>query len=194
MESKPNQLLKEYESLLVAWNKTHNLFSKGQKPHLQDHIEESLAISSSMGDCVLDFGSGGGLPGIPLAITNPNKRFILVESNTKKAAFLLNAVGRLGLENTQVINKRIEEIELNELPECFDIVSRAVGSAETNIRFTRKLLKEKGVCLKLMKTEGQLDQENIPSGYTIKKIDKFTTKTKDKTRILVTIEKEQHNG
>ena len=179
---------------LISWNRTHNLISKSQTTFLKEHIQDSLAISSKLQRCLVDLGSGGGLPGIPIAIASPEKTVILVESNTKKSAFLLNATGRLGLKNTQVINERIEKIDPSTLPEQFDIVSRAVGSIKTNINLVSGLLKNKSTELKLMKTEDQLDQEKIPPGYRIKKIDKFPSKTKDKTRILVTIGTEQQNG
>ena len=194
MESKQKKLLEDYETFLISWNRTHNLISKSQTTFLKEHIQDSLAISSKLQRCLVDLGSGGGLPGIPIAIANPEKTVILVESNTKKSAFLLNATGRLGLKNTQVINERIEKIDPSTLPEQFDIVSRAVGSITTNINLVSGLLKNKRTELKLMKTEDQLDQEKIPPGYIIKKIDKFPSKTKDKTRILVTIETEQQNG
>ena len=194
MESKQKKLLEDYETFLVSWNRTHNLISKSQTTFLKEHIQDSLAISSKLQRCLVDLGSGGGLPGIPIAIANPEKTVILVESNTKKSAFLLNATGRLGLKNTQVINERIEKIDPSTLPEQFDIVSRAVGSITTNINLVSGLLENKRTELKLMKTEDQLDQEKIPPGYIIKKIDKFPSKTKDKTRILVTIETEQQNG
>ena len=194
MESKQKKLLEDYETLLISWNRTHNLISKSQTTFLKEHIQDSLAISSKLQRCLVDLGSGGGLPGIPIAIANPEKTVILVESNTKKSAFLLNATGRLGLKNTQVINERIEKIDPSLPPEQFDVVSRAVGSIKTNINLVSDLLKNKRIELKLMKTEDQLDQETIPPGYRIKKIDKFPSKTKDKTRILVTIETEQQNG
>ena len=194
MESKQKKLLEDYETFLISWNRTHNLISKSQTTFLKEHIQDSLAISSKLQRCLVDLGSGGGLPGIPIAIANPEKTVILVESNTKKSAFLLNATGRLGLKNTQVINERIEKIDPSILPEQFDVVSRAVGSIKTNINLVSNLLKNKRIELKLMKTEDQLDQEKIPPGYIIKKIDKFPSKTKDKTRILVTIETEQQNG
>ena len=194
METKQTQLLETYEKLLVSWDKTHNLISFGQRKNLKQHIEDSLSVSLMIGDFVVDLGSGGGLPGIPLAITNPNKQFLLVESNTKKASFLLNTVTRLNLHNTEVINDRIENIDSSNFPDRFDIVSRAVGSIEANIALTEQLLKKKGVYLKLMKTEDQFFKEHLPTGYNVKKIDKYLTKTKDKTRILVTIEKVQQTG
>ncbi len=187
-------LLEEYKTYLVAWNKTHNLISQKQAKKIDDHIEDSLIISPLLHKNIVDLGSGGGLPGIPLAIINPNKEFYLIESNTKKSSFLLHTTSRLGLDNTSVINQRIEKVDTKTLPEPFDIVCRAVGSTEFIISLTAPFLQKTGVELKLMKTLEQFDQERIPPGYLLKKIDKFPSKAKDKTRILVTIEAEQNNG
>ena len=96
--------------------------------------------------------------------------------------------------NTSVINQRIEKTETKTFPESFDIVCRALGSTEFIISLTAPLLQKRGVELKLMKTQEQFDQERIPPGFRLKKIDKFPSKAKDKTRILVTIEAEQNNG
>ena len=188
-----NQLA-EYKAHLIAWNKTHNLISKKQALNIESHIADSLIISSSLKKNIVDLGSGGGFPGIPLAITNPDKEFYLIESNTKKSSFLLSTISRLGLENTSVINQRIEKVETKTFPESFDIVCRAVGSTEFIISLTAPLLQKRGVELKLMKTQEQFLKKRIPQGYLLKKIDKFPSKAKDKTRILVTIEAEQNNG
>ena len=187
-------LLAEYKVNLVAWNKTHNLISKKQAQNIDDHIVDSLTISPMLKKNIIDLGSGGGLPGIPLAITNPNKKFYLIESNTKKASFLLHATSCLDLDNISVINQRIEKVETKNFPQSFDIVCRAVGSTEFIISLTAPLLQKRGVELKLMKTLEQFDQERIPPGYLLKKIDKFPSKAKDKKRILVTIEAERNNG
>ena len=187
-------LLEKYKAHLVAWNKTHSLISKKQAQNIDDHIVDSLIISPFLKKSIVDLGSGGGLPGIPLAITNPKKEFYLIESNTKKSSFLLHTISRLGLENTNIINQRIEKTETKTFPDSFDIVCRALGSTEFFISLTASLLQKIGVELKLMKTQEQFDQERIPPGYFLKKIDKFPSKAKDKTRILVTIEAEQNNG
>ncbi len=89
--------LKNYEQLVVSWSKTHNLISKSQISNIGAHIEDSLSISGMLRNSIMDVGSGGGFPGIPLAITNPEKNFFLVESNAKKSAFLLNTSNQLEL-------------------------------------------------------------------------------------------------
>ena len=187
-------LLAEYKAHLVTWNKTHNLISKKQAQKIDDHIADSLMVSPFLNKNIIDLGSGGGLPGIPLAIINPDKEFYLIESNTKKSSFLLHTTSRLRLENTSVINKRIEKVETKVFPESFDIVCRAVGTTEFIISLTAPLLQKRGVELKLMKTLEQFEQERIPPTYRLKKIDEFPSKAKDKTRILVTIEAERNNG
>ena len=191
MDNTQQQTILEYQTQLLAWNKTHNLISKNQEKYISEHIEDSLLISQTLQKHVVDLGSGGGLPGIPLAIVNPNKQLYLVESNTKKSSFLLNTTSRLKLKNTTVINKRIEDINQDELPEEYDIVCRAVGSASSIISFAKKHLKQDGVRLKLMKTAEQFNEEQMPPGYEVKEIEKYTSKAKDKTRILVTIEAER---
>ena len=191
MDNTQQQTILEYQTQLLAWNKTHNLISKNQEKYISEHIEDSLLISHTLQKHVVDLGSGGGLPGIPLAIANPNKQLYLVESNTKKSSFLLNTTSRLKLKNTTVINKRIEDINRDELPEKYDIVCRAVGSASSIISFAKKHLKHDGVRLKLMKTAEQFNEEQMPPGYEVKEIEKYTSKAKDKTRILVTIEAER---
>ena len=191
MDNTQQQTILEYQTQLLAWNKTHNLISKNQEKYISEHIEDSLLISHTLQKYVVDLGSGGGLPGIPLAIVNPNKKLYLVESNTKKSSFLLNTTSRLQLKNTTVLNKRIEDINQDELPEEYDIVCRAVGSASSIISFAKKHLKQDGVRLKLMKTAEQFNEEQMPPGYEVKEIEKYTSKAKDKTRILVTIEAER---
>ena len=71
-------LLAEYKAYLVIWNKTHNLISKKQAQKIDDHIEDSLIISPFLNKNIIDLGSGGGLPGIPLPIINSNKEYYLI--------------------------------------------------------------------------------------------------------------------
>ena len=194
MDKEQKKQILEYENHLISWNKTHNLVSKSQASNLKEHIDDSLIISPLLEDQIMDLGSGGGLPGIPLAICNPKKQFYLVESSAKKSSFLLNTISKLKLNNAKVINKRIEDIEDSGLPESFDLIARAVGSTETILKMCENLLKRHRIKIKLMKTLEQFQEETLPPGYTVIKIDKFKLKAKDKTRILVTIEPDRNNG
>ena len=191
MDSYQANQISSYKSLLVSWNKTHNLVSKNQAQNLEEHITDSLSISPFLGKNIIDLGSGGGLPGLPLAITNPEKNFFLVDSNTKKGAFLLNASTKLKLSNVKVLNNRIEDLNPKNFPRPLDIVCRAVGTTELIIDLTKHLLENPQSSLHLMKTQDQFEKENLPPQFVVKKIEKFPSKAKDKTRILVTIEAEQ---
>jgi 16S rRNA (guanine527-N7)-methyltransferase len=181
--------LKYFLELLLKWNSTHNLVSKTQQKNLQEHIEDSLCVSGHLGNAVVDVGSGGGFPGIPLAITNPDSKFYLVESNNKKASFLLNTKNLLGLDNTKIINKRMEDVDLEEIPPGSDFITRALGQAKDTIKLVEVFLQDTSARLHLMKTEDQFKEEKMPEGFCVKKIENISTKQKDKQRILVTIGK-----
>lgn len=180
--------LEKYKELLLKWNKTHNLVSKSQARNLDEHIEDSLSVSDLLGPEVLDLGSGGGFPGIPLAIKNPTKKFYLVESNAKKSAFLLNTSNQLELKNVKVYNKRIEELLPERFPNNLEIITRAFGSAAQTIKSSEHFLSCVNNSLKLMKTAQQYKEEELPEGYKETKQEKILLKGKDKGRILVTIE------
>jgi 16S rRNA (guanine527-N7)-methyltransferase len=191
LDNDQQQAIIEFQSQLISWNKTHNLISKNQAKNIKEHIDDSLLVGPHLSNDVIDLGSGGGLPGIPLAIVYPEKNIYLVESNTKKSSFLLNATSRLNLGNTTVINKRLEEIDPADFPKSYDIVCRAVGSSSSIIEISKKHLEHGDVRLRLMKTLEQFDEEIIPDDYKVKEINKFPSKAKDKTHILVTIELER---
>ena len=89
-----------------------------------------------------------------------------------------------------MIHARIEDVDSTTLPKNYEIIARAVGSAEHLIGLTKKHLDQPGTKLRLMKTEDQIKSETLPPGYTIKKTLKIPSKGKDKGRMLVTIEKD----
>ena len=181
------QKIKKYKDLLLQENQKQNLISRKQKNNIDNHIKDCLSISSHLSSNIMDLGTGGGLPGIPLAIEDPRKKIYLVEASQKKCSFLLHTKNLLGLENLHVINKRGEDLHLKDFAEDMDIVTRAFGTAEKTIKTTKKLLENPNNQLKLMKTEGVLKEEKIPKGYEIKKIEDLDSKDKYKRRILVTI-------
>ena len=181
------QKIKKYKDLLLQENQKQNLISRKQENNIDNHIKDCLSISSHLSSNIMDLGTGGGLPGIPLAIEDPRKKIYLVEASQKKCSFLLHTKNLLGLENLHVINKRGEDLHLKDFAEDMDIVTRAFGTAEKTIKTTKKLLENPNNQLKLMKTEEALKEEKIPKGYEVKKIDDLDSKDKYKRRILVTI-------
>ena len=181
------QKIKKYKDLLLQENQKQNLISRKQENNIDNHIKDCLSVSSHLSSNIMDLGTGGGLPGIPLAIEDPRKQIYLVEASQKKCSFLLHTKNLLGLENLHVINKRGEELHLKDFAEDMDIVTRAFGTAEKTIKTTKKLLENPNNQLKLMKTEEALKEEKIPKGYEVKKIEDLDSKDKYKRRILVTI-------
>ena len=179
--------LRKFTELLLEWNKTHNLVSRKTTQNINEHIEDSLLAAPLLRDNIMDLGSGGGFPGIPIAITNPQKKVYLVERRQTKAAFLLNTTNQLELDNTKVIHTDSRELKAHELGENLDIVARAFGSPKNTIKAIKSLLKTPGTRLKIMKTAPAPEPEEIPQNYEVEKIEEINLKGKDKGRILVTI-------
>jgi 16S rRNA (guanine527-N7)-methyltransferase len=132
-----------YVALLDKWNRTHNLTAirdRGQM--ITHHLLDSLAVVAHLparpGLRVADVGSGGGLPGIPLAIARPDWRVTLIDSNRKKAAFLNQAAIELPLTNVDVVAARVEQFVP---PLRFEVViARAYSTLGTFIEQTQHLL------------------------------------------------------
>lgn len=126
--------VKEYCNFLYFSSGRMNLISGRDRNEIASkHILSSLIMGGILASVpnrvVLDLGSGGGLPGIPLKILFPESTFILVESRRRRANFLKEVIRRLDLELIEVINKRVESINSN-LHGCVDII---VSRATTNI-------------------------------------------------------------
>jgi 16S rRNA (guanine527-N7)-methyltransferase len=122
-----------YKRLLLQWTEKVNLIGPEAKANIDEHIAEAVAAAELVrpaGEC-LDFGSGGGLPAIPMAIMAPESRFHLVEADQKKWAFLKHVVRECGL-NAVVYGDRLSRA-LARFPSSlrFSLVtSRAVGTPE----------------------------------------------------------------
>ncbi|MEO8346483.1 MAG: 16S rRNA (guanine(527)-N(7))-methyltransferase RsmG [Betaproteobacteria bacterium] len=108
------EILAAYLALLAKWNKTYNLTAiRDPQRMVTHHLLDALAVVPHLptiaGVRILDVGSGGGVPGIPLAIARPDAHVVLVDSNHKKAAFLMQAAIELGLANVETHAVRIED-------------------------------------------------------------------------------------
>lgn len=128
-----------YLRLLQKWNKAYNLTAVRDPAHMVSrHLLDSLSILPYVqGDRWLDVGSGGGMPGIILAVMRPDARFTLLDSNGKKTRFLTQVKLELGLANLTVVHNRVEAFQA-EL--AFDgIVSRAFSSLADFTQMTRHL-------------------------------------------------------
>jgi 16S rRNA (guanine527-N7)-methyltransferase len=137
--SQHDQLL-AYLALLIKWNKAYNLTAvRDPDEMVSRHLLDSLSIIPHIGDAEswLDVGSGGGMPGIPLAILYPHKRIVTLDSNGKKTRFLTQVKLELKLDNLQVIHSRVEAFQPAE--PFAGIVSRAFSSLEDFSNWTRHL-------------------------------------------------------
>ncbi|MBL0353694.1 MAG: 16S rRNA (guanine(527)-N(7))-methyltransferase RsmG [Candidatus Dechloromonas phosphoritropha] len=106
------QQLLAFRDLLLKWNKTYNLTAlRDPRQAISHHLLDALAILPHVGaGPLLDVGSGGGLPGIPLAIARPDLSVTLVDTVQKKTAFLRQAAIELELKNVAVHHARVEEM------------------------------------------------------------------------------------
>lgn len=120
--------LSDYLDLLEKWNRAYNLTAvRVRSDMLFRHLLDSLAVLPYLqGSRFLDVGTGAGLPGIPLAIFQPEHEFVLLDSNGKKTRFLFQARLALALTNVQVIDSRIEDYR-PEQP-FHGVLSRAFAS------------------------------------------------------------------
>jgi 16S rRNA (guanine527-N7)-methyltransferase len=136
--------LMQYLLLLAKWNQTYNLTAiRDIESMVTRHLLDSLAILPWVtGQRILDVGSGAGLPGIPLALTLPDKQFVLLDSNGKKVRFMQEAKRALKLDNLDVVQIRVE----NYHPEKdFDtVMSRAFSDLKLMLNLTKHLLAPKG--------------------------------------------------
>lgn len=142
IDESAQQRLLAYLALLAKWNKAYNLTAvRNVDEMVSRHLLDSLSIvrqfEAAGGERWLDVGSGGGMPGIPLAILFPNKSLTLLDSNGKKTRFLTQVKLELKLDNLQVIHSRVESYQ-PEQP-FSGIVSRAFSSIEDFTNWTRHL-------------------------------------------------------
>ena len=147
--------LAAFVELLLRWNKVHNLTGvRGADEVVDRHLVESFALRALIkGTHVADVGSGGGLPGVPLAIAEPERRFTLIESRAKRVHFLRHVVGELRLKNTGVAHSRAEDLHV-ERP--FDtVLARAVAPPAELLNVCRHLTGPGSVLLLL--TAGHLE-------------------------------------
>ena len=138
-EFQHEQLL-AYLALLIKWNKAYNLTAvRNPDEMVSRHLLDSLSIVPYIGTGAswLDVGSGGGMPGIPLAILFPEKQITTLDSNGKKTRFQTQVKLELKLDNLQVIRNRVEAFR-PEQP-FTGIVSRAFSSLEDFSNWTRHL-------------------------------------------------------
>lgn len=158
-----------YRDMLLKWNRTYNLTAlKDPAQAISHHLLDSLAILPWVnGANLLDVGSGGGLPGIPLAIVRPELQVTLVDAVQKKATFQRQAAIELELANVQARHARVEELQ----GAYAMITSRAFAELADFVRLTRHLLAPGGCWLAMKGQRPEAELAALPADIRIQAVE-----------------------
>jgi 16S rRNA (guanine527-N7)-methyltransferase len=186
--------LLDYVALLAKWNAVYNLTAiRDPQQMLVQHILDSLSIVPHLAprgrSSVLDVGSGGGLPGIVLAIVLPEWTVTVNDIVQKKTAFQAQAKAELGLTNLSVVTGRVETLQPGaEVPAKFDvIVSRAFAELADFVTLARHLVAEHGAiwAMKGMRPDGEIDR--LPAGAHVEEVIRLNVPSLEAERHLVKV-------
>jgi 16S rRNA (guanine527-N7)-methyltransferase len=160
--------LSQYLDLLFSANERMNLTRITDRPAAEvQHIGDALTLLPYLPKKpirLVDVGSGGGVPGLPLAIARPDAQVTLIESTKKKAVFLRQTADTLGLTNVTVVDQRAEDVGHSVDREKFDVaVIRAVATMDWLAEWCLPLLKTGGQMLAM---KGQRISEELPVAAT----------------------------
>ncbi len=179
-----------YVKLLDKWNKVYNLSSiRDPQEMVSRHILDSLTILPYLsGDSLLDVGTGAGLPGIPLAIANPQLTVTLLDTNSKKTRFLQQAKAELGLSNVTVVHARVEEAKL---PKFSMVTARAFASIEDIIALTGRHCDDAGSLLLMKGIWPEEELKGISGKFKLKDVVVLDVPGSEGQRHLVRILKDK---
>lgn len=179
-----------YVGLLEKWNKIYNLTAVREPARMVSlHLLDSIAIVPHLtgAQTLIDVGTGGGLPGIPVAIACPGLAVTLLDTISKKTAFVRQATAELHLKNTAVVTERVESYHPSTK---FDlVVSRAFAELKDFASSAGHLAKDEG---KLLAMKGVYPHEEIarlPSSFRVSDVHLLRVPGLDAQRHLVVIEK-----
>lgn len=144
---------------LERWSRAYNLTSITDRAEMiTHHLLDSLSVQRFLGDGlrVADVGTGGGFPGLPLAIVNPARRFTLIDASSKKIRFVAHAARTLGLANVEAVHARAESF----MPTApFDtVIARAFAALPTLLEITGKLC---GPATRVLAMKGRRPEEEL---------------------------------
>ena len=179
-------LEKRFNDLVMEWNAKINLVSR-RKTNIYDLIENSRRfldyIDFKEGLEVLDLGTGGGLPGVVIKIHHPEVNMTLVDSIRKKSDALRDIVFKLGLEGTDVVNSRAEELGKHpNFKRRYDyIVARSVSTLDILAKWSKNLIKPGG---KLITIKGVDISEEVLRAKRYKYVKNIEMFEKDGKNVL----------
>nr|WP_220488556.1 16S rRNA (guanine(527)-N(7))-methyltransferase RsmG [Aliivibrio sp. SR45-2] len=185
-ELQKEQLL-GYVALLHKWNKAYNLTSvRNPSEMVIKHILDSIVVSPNLsGERFIDVGTGPGLPGIPLAIMNPEKSFTLLDSLGKRIRFIKQVIHELKITNVTPIQSRVEDFQPEEK---FDaVLSRAFASMTDMVNWCHHLPKEDGVFLALKGIYSEEEANDLPEWCSVRDVVTLIVPELEGERHLVTL-------
>lgn len=160
-----------YKELLIKWNNSFNLTSVKNTEIVTHHFLDCLAVIPFIkSSTLLDVGTGAGLPGIVIAIVNPDIKVSLVDKVGKKINFIKRIIAELEIKNIEPYHDRVELLTSEEKYD--GIISRAFSNMEVFIKSTKHLIKTQGVWYG-MKSKKILDDEmvSINDPWALEKLD-----------------------
>jgi len=164
--------LLDYLAEMARWNKAYNLTSITDPLEMVDrHAIDSLSIRPFIEAArVLDVGTGAGLPGVPLAIAEPGRRFVLIDSNGKKIRFLRHVKRSLELENIEPVQTRLEAIEPASLSESGrgDIIARALAPLPRLVEWLSPWLRRGWRLLAMKARFEEFERIGVPDAYNVR--------------------------
>lgn len=167
---KRDQLL-SYLALLSKWNKAYNLTAvRDTAEMVSRHLLDSLSVVPHVqpgGSRWLDVGSGGGMPGIPLAILFPERHFTVLDSNGKKTRFLTQVKLELKLANLDVVHSRVEQFRPSQ--PFTGITSRAFSSLKDFTNWTRHLGDIESVWLSMKGVQPDDELQALPADFQLER-------------------------
>ena len=161
------QRLLAFRDELARWGRVHNLTAVLEPAEMIPvHLLDSLALLPLLrGRAIADVGSGGGLPGIPLAIADPGLALTLIEPRTKRAVFLDHVARHLGLANVKVERCRAEDLQAGA---CFDtVVTRAFGSLAEFVAAAAHLCRPGGCLLAAKGRDPAAEVAALDAGWQV---------------------------
>lgn len=178
-----------YLDLLGKWNRVYNLTAVRQpQDMLRQHLLDSLAVWKPLRErlgpgklSVLDVGSGGGLPGVVLAIADPQLQVTCIDAVAKKASFVQHVAGNLGLPNLSGCHGRVEQVQ-----ESFDLItSRAFAALDDFVGWSHQALVEGGCWMAMKGKRPDEEIQTLPSWVEVFHVEPLAIPGLEAERCLV---------
>jgi len=182
--------LMDYLALMFKWNSVYNLTSlRDPMQMVTHHLLDSLAAVPAFAQAhnVLDVGSGGGLPGIVLAVVRPDMKVSMIDTVHKKTAFLTQVKAELGLSNVTVYTARVEQLQVSDK---FDVItSRAFADLSDFVNWSSHLLADGGRYIALKGVAPKDEQERLPAAWQVTGVEPLQVPRLGAERHLVHIQR-----